>query len=439
MVDEPKYEASKLSEGGADTQQGMDAASQSLMNALRISFRILTVIILLLFIMLLIQGWKRVHPGTRVLVLRWGQADGSRVYGEGSHWAWFYPIDEVHAFEIKSRHLEINTFWPKTTEQAKKDVVEGKKKAEDEEVPVLDAGDGYVMTGDLNVLESRWAINYRLSEIPADIIKYYNKFGPDTVPMAAVGLTQRPGYMAANLLVKAALENAIVHESARFPVLDVIYGTQHAVLREAVAKSVVKMVQEMDCGIEIIPGSVKLQSIRPPKSVKNSFDAVKAAQVQVGTQIKNAQTERDKLLVAEAGAASGPLLGVAIEAWWDAKHKGDQAAMKKQETEINRLLDGAAGNVANIIRDAKAYGQRIVDEAMADAKQLEEWTEGNSPETVRVYAELYRIEAIQEVLANAEEVLWMDVQNEKGTSELEIIINRHPSVLEGKKKVVQTR
>ena len=428
-----------MTESNADTQPGLDTASQSLVNALRISFRILTVIMLLLVIVLLAQGWKRVHPGNRVLVLRWGKADRSRVAGEGSHWAWFYPIDEVHAFKIKTRPLSVNTFWPKTTEQAKKDVVEGKKKAEDEEAPVLDAGDGYIMTGDLNVLESRWAINYRLLDRPDAIIKYYNEFGPDEVPMAAVGLTQRPGYMAADLLVKAALENAIVRESARFPVLDVIYGTQHAVLREAVAKSVAEMVRDLDCGIEIIPGSVKLESIRPPQSVKNSFDAVKAAQVQVGTQIKNAQTERDKLLVAEAGAASGPLLGAAIESWWEAKHEGAQAVMTQQETEINRLLDNAAGNVANIIRDAKAYSQRIVDEARADANQLEEWTKGNSPETVRIYAELYRIEAIQEVLANAEEVLWMDVQNEKGTSELEVIINRHPSVLEGKKKVVQTR
>lgn len=439
MADEPKQSVSGLADGTPGTQPGLDAASQSLTNALRISFRILTIIILVLFIVLITQGWKRVHPETRVLVLRWGKADRSRVHGEGSRWAWFYPIDEVHAFSIKARSLTVNTFWPKTTEQAKKDVVEGKKKAEDEEEPVLDAGDGYVLTGDLNVLEARWAITYRMEDRPDSIIKYYNTFGPDVVPVIAADLNQPQRNRAADRLVKMALESAVVRESAQFRVLDVIYGTKKDELLRNVISSVTKMVEDMDCGIEIIPHSVKLQAIRPPQSVKVSFDAVQAAEQNVGTQTKRAETGRDKMLVEAAGQSSGPLLGEAIELWWAARNEGDNAAMTRHEARINGLLDNAGGNVANIIRDAKAYSERIVNEAMADAKQLEEWTKDNSPQTVRIYTELHRIEAIQDALANAEEVLWMDINNPNGTSELEVIINRHPNVLEGKKQVPLTR
>jgi len=437
VADERKYDASEPAPDGGGTQPGLDVASRSLTNALRISFRVLTIVALFLFVMLFLQGWQRVEPDTRVLVLRWGRAHRSHVYGEGSHWAWFYPIDEVHRFKVKARPLTVNLFWPKTTRKAQQDVVEGKKRPEDEEAPVADAGGSFLLTGDLNVLESRWAITYRIIDTPDMIIKYYNRFGPDEIPLEEGVSRVRPSREADDL-VKMALESAVVREVAHFGVLDA-YGENKEQLRSQVARTVTEMVREMDCGIEVTPDSVKLLEVRPPKQVIDSFNAVKAAEQQVGTQLKSAQTKANALLVAAAGDPYGPRLGDAISAWWTAKQAGDDAAMKKREAEIDELLDKAGGEVAKTIRNAKAYSTRTVEEAKADSKRLVDWTKNKLPETVRLYAELSRIEAIRDVLEKAVEVMIIDNENEGGKSELEVILNRNPTVLKKALEVKQTR
>jgi len=437
VADERKYDASEPGAAGEGSQPGLDVASRSLTNALRVSFRVLTIVALFLFVMLFLQGWQRIEPDKRVLVLRWGKAHRSRVYGEGSHWAWFYPIDEVHRFKIKARPLSVNLFWPKTSRKAKEDVVSGKKTPEDKEAPVLDAGGAFLLTGDLNVLESRWAITYRIIDAPEMIIKYYNHFGPDEIPLSEEVSRVRPS-READSLVRMALESAVVREIAHFEVLDA-YGENKEKLRSQVALTVTKMVREMDCGIEVTPDSVKLLEVRPPKEVIGSFDAVKAAEQAVGTALKTAQTESNARLVAAAGDPYGPRLGETIAAWWKVKHAGDSAAMKEREGEIDKLLDSAGGDVAEIIVNAKADSTRIEEEAKADSKRLVDWTQNKSPETVRLYAELERIDAIQHVLERALEVMVIDTENAGGKSELEVILNRNPTVLKKALEVKPTR
>jgi len=95
--------------------EGLDAAGKSLSEALRISFIILKVIMIVLVIAFLASGFRTVGPDEMALVLRFGKIQGvteQRVLGPGPHWVLPYPIDEVVKIPVEQKiNLPIDSFW----------------------------------------------------------------------------------------------------------------------------------------------------------------------------------------------------------------------------------------------------------------------------------------------------------------------------------------
>ena len=88
---EPDEELNRLDEQ-------LDAAGKSMADALRISFAILKVIMIVLVVAFLASGFKTVGPDEKALVLRFGKIRGvsdDRVRESGLVWSWPYPIGEV--------------------------------------------------------------------------------------------------------------------------------------------------------------------------------------------------------------------------------------------------------------------------------------------------------------------------------------------------------
>ena len=84
----------------------LDAAGKSLSDALRLSFFILKIIMIVLVIAFLISGFKTVDSGEKAMVLRFGAIRGvgeERVLGPGWHWVFPYPIDELSRFRSRRR------------------------------------------------------------------------------------------------------------------------------------------------------------------------------------------------------------------------------------------------------------------------------------------------------------------------------------------------
>ncbi len=94
----------------------LDAAGRSLSDALRISFAILKVIMVVLVVGFLASGFRTVETGEQGIVLRFGQIQRT----EGPGWAWVfpYPIDELIRIPVDKRiNLPVNTFWYKETRE----------------------------------------------------------------------------------------------------------------------------------------------------------------------------------------------------------------------------------------------------------------------------------------------------------------------------------
>jgi regulator of protease activity HflC (stomatin/prohibitin superfamily) len=106
---------------GRPADEELDAAGKSLSEALRISFIILKVIMIVLVVAFLLSGFVTVDSGEQALVLRFGKIQGvgeERLLGPGLHWIFPYPVDEIVRIPVEEKvNLLVNSFWYFQTEQ----------------------------------------------------------------------------------------------------------------------------------------------------------------------------------------------------------------------------------------------------------------------------------------------------------------------------------
>ena len=279
-----------------------------------------------------------------------------------------------------------------------------------------------MLTGDLNILQGRWNVIYRVKRDDASILKYYNTVG------------SKENERDEKRLIKVVLQSAVLREISRLGVFDA-YPRGKTALPALVKNTMKKILDALDCGIQV--EQITLIDIRPPKEVKPAFDAVLAAQ-QGAAQIKtDAEREAHKTLIDAAGEV-GIELGKTIGQWWDAKQANRTADMKAIEARISKLFREAGGKAKATIAEALAYKTSIVEEAKGDAAQITSLL-GNRPQDVKIFLDHARVEAIQEVLAKCYEKFLYRPIGSKTRGELEIWLNRRPELLRQMRKVQETR
>jgi regulator of protease activity HflC (stomatin/prohibitin superfamily) len=399
-------------------QAGLDAAGASLAQALRLSFRILTFIIVLLCGIFLFKGVFSVESDQKALVLRFGAANPDLVMDAGLHFAFPYPIDEVVMILVRSKKLEVNTFWRSVS---KLEIAEAIDKNLEVPKVIEGAEHAYLITGDLNVLQARWDITYRVPTDDQSVLNYFNKIG-------TAENEER--------LIRCLVQSAAVSAMGKVKVFDVYPKGQEA-LTEEVSRVLRNTLDSMECGIQV--DKVNLIDVRPPEAVRPAFDQLIEAQ-QEANQIKK-EAERDaKRILIEAAGEKGPELGEVMKAWWVAKDEGRTEDMAKLEEEMTVLYANASGRVRNILAEARAYRTTVAESAKGDASQITSLL-ANSPENIKIFLDHSRIEAIEEVLDNAfEKFLYRPVIGEDGKTRptLDILLNRRPEILREQTKVQDT-
>ena len=96
MNDHP-HSPDELPEPALPPETPVDAGSQALAEALRSSFAIVKVVMVLLVLLFLASGFFTVGPQERAILLRFGRPVGegeNALLMPGLHWSLPYPIDE---------------------------------------------------------------------------------------------------------------------------------------------------------------------------------------------------------------------------------------------------------------------------------------------------------------------------------------------------------
>ena len=142
---------------GPDDRRPIDPAAESLSQALRISFRLLSVIMVLIVVAFLLTGIRSVKPNQSALVYRFGRIVDA--VDDGLCFAWPFPIGRIELIETSTHRLEINDFWMAETAE---DRLKPLRERRIESKGLRPAWDGALLTGDGYLIHARLTCDYRI-------------------------------------------------------------------------------------------------------------------------------------------------------------------------------------------------------------------------------------------------------------------------------------
>ncbi|MFZ1074654.1 MAG: protease modulator HflK [Verrucomicrobiia bacterium] len=280
-----------------------DAGSQALAEALRSSFAIVKVAMVLMVLAFFSSGFFTVGPAEKAVILRFGRPVGEghqALLGAGLHWSFPYPIDEVVKIPITEiQKVTSSVGWYATTPE---------QELSGEELPAgssLDpAVDGYAITADRNIIHTRATLYFHIE----DPISYVFDFA------------------SASNAVKNALDNALLYTAARFKVDDIL-TRDVAGFHDAVLQRVSSLTDQEQLGIVV--DNCEVQSI-PPRQLQEVF-----------ARVTTARENRNKLLN-------------------DAHSYENQvtnSASAQAVTIINEAATASANYVTNLTAEAERFGE----------------------------------------------------------------------------------
>jgi membrane protease subunit HflK len=255
-----------------------DAGSRALSDALRSSFLIDKTIMLLLVILFFASGFFVVGPQERAVKLRFGKPVGegdAALLGPGAHWSWPYPIDEVVKIPFSQVQEARSTvgWYAVTPEQ---EATRTEPPPRETLNPVVD---GYVLTGDANIIHVRATLRYRIIDPLSFIFSY----------------TNTPA------MITNALDSALYFAAAQFSVDDVLTRNQVA-FRERIERRINQVSAEQRLGIEV--ENVLLSATRPPRQLAERFRAALEASVRSERLINEARSYANESMSRAQGEAA---------------------------------------------------------------------------------------------------------------------------------------
>jgi len=409
----------------------MDAASKSLSDALRISFAILKVIMIVLVVAFVVSGFKTVDSGERALVLRFGAIRGvgeERVLGPGWHWVFPYPIDELVKIPVEAQiRLPVTSFWYR---QTREDLLgQGPKPRNMVPEKLNPLTEGYCLTrsrvdavrtvpglpgtgqgtsgpafdrevSDYSIVHTNWQIDYQVGNAEAF---YTNVYVRDA----------RPGEIYFDVmkewvtpLLRSVVEDAVVTVMVQYTIDEAIQSTD--TIPRHVEQLVQQKLEAIDSGIRVT--KVQLVASTWPRQVDRAFEEFIAASQRSGMAISDARNYAEQTLTDAAGQVAETLHAALMAP------DGDGGRLESLWTQV-------AGEAQNTLAQAQAQSTKVVEGAKANATYLmsilpeyRKWPE-------LVVQGIY-LDAIQKVLQNADEKFILEPATTSQGQEIRILVNR---------------
>ncbi len=400
----------------------LDAAGKALSEALRISFIILKIIMIVLVIVFLASGFRTVGSDEQALVLRFGKIRGvgeKRLLGPGLHWVFPYPIDEIVKIPVaKKVNMPVNSFWyPEMLPPGPKQRIRISEALD----PIKD---GYCITrsekqtqsisastgSDYNIVHSKWLLTYKIDD-PERFFRnvYVEDIKPGEIYFDVITKSVTP-------LLKSLVGDAIVTAMVHYTIDEALLS------QDRISVHVRKLLQEklnkIESGIVVV--SVLLTHSTWPRQVNAAFEASISASQQSQTAIGEARTYAEKTLNEAAGPVAEKLLAVL-----------EGKSTSEQEREL--LWAQLAGAAQEKIAQARANRTKVVEAARADAEYLQKLLPEYRKRPKLVVQKIY-LDAIAHIFNNVDEKIIIQPTKGTGGTELWFYINKDPELKPKSKK-----
>lgn len=397
-----------------------DLAGEFLARALKHSFIILKIIMVIMVILFITSGIFRVEPDENALVLRFGRIQEFRssetgelysALGPGLHWNWPEPITEIIKIPVKKKQtIAIDSFWYYQSEAEKLGTVKGYAGA------TLDPRkDGYCLTrndsitgqggADYNIVHGKWQLTYFIDDIERFFRNiYYETPGPGEDFLDVVSESVGP-------LLKAVASDAIV-------VAMVNYTIEQAIVNEeSISGNIKRLIEErlsrLDSGIVVHEFQV-IGRITWPRQVDKEFQESSLASQKRNETITDARSYADTILSAAGGAQAAKILRLL-----------KQPDLSEQDRRY--YLAQLSGTSQEIIAKARAYRTTVVETAKANADYFQKLLPEYRQRPKLVVQSIYQ-DAVEQIFDNATEKFIVQSSASGKGKEVRIWINSDPAL-----------
>ena len=239
-----------------------DVSTQALSEALQSSFHIVRLLMVILVVLFFGSGMFTVEPNEVAVRLRFGKPMGTgadQLLKPGWHWAFPKPIDEVVKIPVGRSHSVTSTVgWYYNPPDMEAKGIEPQGRGS-----LMPGVDGYILTGDGNIIHVKATLTYRIS----DPLSYAFNF------------------MTASNVLQNVLDNAIIYAGSQFTADGAIYK-DHSGYQELVMNRVNKEIDRLKLGVTVEPREVLAKA---PLDVRPAFDEVLNAQQTARTKVSEAE------------------------------------------------------------------------------------------------------------------------------------------------------
>ena len=299
-------------------EPGLDAAQQSLSDALGVSFTVLKGLMFLLIFVYLFSGIFQVDEKNKAIRLRFGEIVGQQAgYSPGWYVGMPFPIEQVIQIPTNEQRVNIDkAFWYDNPDNRTPEQLAMK--------PLDPLVDGFLITGDTNVVHVQFEVGYVIDK-PAD---YVSSVGDLERAKTIVEMAAERGMLVA--VASTSTEDII---NRRFPIENIVGHIQ-------------TVLDELGTGIRIQKVTIGGEA-STPLQVRQAYEAVTAAQSQKGTVIENARRDRNKILSDTSGVAHSELFEMirAYEAALGAGHDELSQALRQEVDQSFMQLQMFGGNL----------------------------------------------------------------------------------------------
>lgn len=342
----------------------MDPANRSLIEAMRITYRLLMIGMVALLGVYVLSGFQPIDEGQRGVRTLFGRIDAADL-PSGVQFAFPPPFGGIVKVPTGTQTIKIETeFFPNLREQDRgKPVNEIAPRGRNSLDPAVD---GAMITADRNLAHARWEVVYRRT----DPKKLLESVLPDDQER----------------IIRAMVKRAIVRVVSEVPIDDLLkqaQGDEGSVVNRArrlAQTSLDSVLIDGEPGLGIEIERIDLLDKVPPLTLMDEFAAVQSAQATANQRVEQARAEAQSSLNRTAGRAATVLIeliddyerGIEIESDEDAEFAlgairsvmlGESVELPSDEGPRQIPERFVSGEVVRILDEADVEGEAIVSRA----------------------------------------------------------------------------
>lgn len=441
----------------------MDAANQSLADALRITYRLLQVVMVALIALFVFSGFQQVTEGETGIRITLGKIDGGKLE-PGFRFSLPYPLGKIEKVQTGQRRLDLNnSFWFFVDKQNEAKPLS--QLAQGGGGALKPGRDHSLLTADNNIVHAKLSVVYRCED-PAkflgsldprfeeaiirasveratvavvstvtieEVLKRSAEAAAEAPPAVAAAAPDAPGAPAGDAEPAPAAAPPAVTAAPRAGL------GRETVIESRIRRAAQESLDALGAGLTL--EQVVISDATPPLVVRKDFARVQSAVSAAESERQRAEQERTRTLNEAAGSAYRPLLDL-IDAYERLLEGGKKDEAEDALATIGDVLEGKldgmgvsiagtsygevriSGDAARLIGAAEEYRATVATRAQSQARTfLAKREQHRANPTVFLTSEL--TDAYKAFLSNPTVELF---QLPSGTSPLSLKLTPDPKI-----------